>query len=419
MKVMIISGHFSADIGYMEVHLARAFSRLGHEVRVLTTTYVPTVVQTFKPRTYQAGLFKEEGYTVERLPLALRLKTVLVPKGCGKSIREFRPDLVVGIAIAKYMPVMALKWKQSLNYRYIAIFGDRHNDRHLPARSLGEKLDMWLQRLAFPLKRIWYSRVLSCADRIIFTVPETADFLRAQVPAARTPGVMQKMRFVPLGFDERHFYFDADARRKIRAAHAIGDSEMTMITATKVTPDKNIEVLIENFGDALRRCGSLRLFLIGLAKNDYSDSIRRKVESSVLADKVICLPFMSHEELRGYYSAADVGFWPREAISIQEAMGTGLLVLLKNDKIVGHLVTEGVNGFFLSQENGLAACLRKACAHSPRVADRLGERQRVVEFNQRFSYKRLAQQILDTLTDRVTEQVISTNQEDAGSVLMR
>ena len=37
-RVAIVCGHFSPEIGYQEVDLAKAFVRLGAQVRVVTTT---------------------------------------------------------------------------------------------------------------------------------------------------------------------------------------------------------------------------------------------------------------------------------------------------------------------------------------------------------------------------------------------
>jgi hypothetical protein len=80
LRIMVISGHFSTDIGYMEVHLANAFARDGHIVRVLTTTYDPSAIQKLRPRKYQPGLRSHDNYDIERLPLWFRWKNGLDPK---------------------------------------------------------------------------------------------------------------------------------------------------------------------------------------------------------------------------------------------------------------------------------------------------------------------------------------------------
>ncbi len=38
MRIAIVCGHFVPAMGYVEVHLAKVFSALGHNVRVITST---------------------------------------------------------------------------------------------------------------------------------------------------------------------------------------------------------------------------------------------------------------------------------------------------------------------------------------------------------------------------------------------
>jgi len=37
MRIGIVSAHYMPEIGYQEVHLAKAYARLGHTVKVFTS----------------------------------------------------------------------------------------------------------------------------------------------------------------------------------------------------------------------------------------------------------------------------------------------------------------------------------------------------------------------------------------------
>ncbi|MGE3654978.1 MAG: hypothetical protein AB7G22_12715, partial [Flavobacteriales bacterium] len=45
MKIAIVCGHFLPSMGYIEVHLANAFHKLGNEVKVITSDVVPSYVK--------------------------------------------------------------------------------------------------------------------------------------------------------------------------------------------------------------------------------------------------------------------------------------------------------------------------------------------------------------------------------------
>ncbi len=58
---------------------------------------------------------------------------------------------------------------------------------------------------------------------------------------------------------------------------------------------------------------------------------------------------MHHKEINAYLNAADIGVWPRQpAVSIQEAMGTGIFVVLPRTNEVSHLLREGSGQYFES-----------------------------------------------------------------------
>ena len=64
MKIAIVSGHFMPDVGYQEVYLARALSRLGHQVRIITSNKPSPSVKHLRKSYYRAGLsnYKEQNY---------------------------------------------------------------------------------------------------------------------------------------------------------------------------------------------------------------------------------------------------------------------------------------------------------------------------------------------------------------------
>ncbi len=55
MRIAIATGHFMPEIGYQEVYLARAYSRLGHEVKVFTSTLISPTGKNVLKGNYKDG----------------------------------------------------------------------------------------------------------------------------------------------------------------------------------------------------------------------------------------------------------------------------------------------------------------------------------------------------------------------------
>src|SRR5207248_9780544 len=96
--------------------------------------------------------------------------------------------------------------------------------------------------------------------------------------------------------------------------------------------------------------------------NAYGRRLRSHVTSQPDPTAFMLLPVLRHDEMRQLFCACDVGFWPRAAITIQQAMGTGLPVVLKRSGTASHLVKRGRNGWYVelgeAPEHVLAMAIR-------------------------------------------------------------
>ena len=66
-KVALVCGHFVPQLGYLEVHLARAWSALGHEVSVFTSNQIPNYVKHLADQPLDAHADpRDKEYTIKR-----------------------------------------------------------------------------------------------------------------------------------------------------------------------------------------------------------------------------------------------------------------------------------------------------------------------------------------------------------------
>ncbi|HKL03508.1 MAG TPA: hypothetical protein VJ911_07520, partial [Cryomorphaceae bacterium] len=100
MKITLICGHFIPAMGYIEVHLARAFVDLGHKVTVITSTAIPPYVKHLQNTFGEAP----EGVRVIRLKPLFKLGQIVVARGVREAVEESNPDKVIVIGLGKRFP---------------------------------------------------------------------------------------------------------------------------------------------------------------------------------------------------------------------------------------------------------------------------------------------------------------------------
>nr|WP_227467852.1 glycosyltransferase [Nocardioides lijunqiniae] len=253
-------------------------------------------------------------------------------------------------------------------------------------------LPQWKQALkwvAFTIsKGLAYRYVNSRAVHAYGYTPDTITRLRGFFGS--TPADV-----LPLAYDADRFFHDADLRRATRSQLGLREDDVLVITVGKFQRYKGIEDIVEAVDRTSRQDVNLRVLLVGADSSEYSDEIRAMVAGRDQdAVPVEVLDFRDAESLNALYNAADIGVWPRlPAISIQQAMGTGLFVVLPQNQWVGHLVEPGTGKYF-EAELGIEGLARALDEYSG--ADRTDERRdERARRNSRFSGDGIARQVLE------------------------
>jgi glycosyltransferase involved in cell wall biosynthesis len=399
MKIAIISGHFMPDVGYQEVYLARAFSRLGHQVRVITSNKPSPSAKSLMKSDYAIGLTKNKkfNYSVLRLRAAVKLGTNVISLGLKKALRQFSPDLVVVIAIGKVFPYSVLDGKKDRNHKLVALFGDNidfwsWSSAVLTLRSLKSII---LQKVF--KNRIYAKAVRSC-DKLYLNTPETESILLSYLPKKIKPVFKEKRVLSNLGFDPDEFFFDTVERKRIRNNLNISPDEVVFITSTRVTKVKNLEKIIDFISKVYAKDYKVRYIIIGFLGDNYEMELKQYIKMQPHPEIFYCYPFLSHEEIRRFYCASDIGIWLRAAISIQEAMGTGLPIILEKKMVMNHLIQEGVNGWYF-EKGQLMEVIEKSAAEIKKknIEQGITDRKNIASTHSlKFSYNNIAQRIIDS-----------------------
>lgn len=385
------------EIGYQETYLARAYSRLDYKVRVFSSTAISPTGKKILKEDYETGLTVEPkyGYEVERLPISINLNSKIIANGLAETVKTYQPDYIVIIALAKLFPIKVLSTKYD-GAKKIAVFGDagEYLDRSTASKRFKA---LFHEVISKNLKKQLYTRAVKECDRIILNLSETESFFRELLTPSATKIFEKKKKNLTLGFDPDNFYFDENERKEIRKELNIPEKDIVVITSTRVNRQKRLEEVITRISQMKDAGSNVRYIIIGFLGDDYEKELKAFIKKQKHPEIFYCLGFLDHETIRKYYNASDLGLWLKAAISIQEAMGTGLKVILENKEVVSHLLTHGVNGWYY-EKGKLTDGLKDAINSSLINPSTIQERKKIVDLNSNWlSYDTIAKKIIDDL----------------------
>lgn len=339
MKIAIVCGHFIPTMGYIEVHLANAFHRIGHEVTVITSNKSSSTASYSNLKEQ----FEKPKYNIIRLKPWFAKGQIVIAKGLKKEIQELDPDKVIVLALGKVFPKEVFKIS-SRKFELISLIGENETNHYRSEKNIRRVL---MQTL---LKTPVFELAIQKSDKLVGYTPSGKDTVSAFIKKELKTVLDQKYSTMSLGFDENEFNLDNTQRTKVRKELGIQDDETVVVTATRITSAKKFETIIDAMATLSRKGLKFKYVLIGFSNDKYCQELKKYIADRQLEDVVITLPFIARNEMNDYYNMADIGLWTRAAISMFEGLATGLFVLLPKQKNVSHILS-GNRGIYFNQED--------------------------------------------------------------------
>lgn len=385
-KIGIVIGYFDWFSGYQETALAASLAEHA-DVEVIAGARVSPIFTDAhlralgQKRSYDlVERDPQHGVRVTRLPVR-EVRSMVWSPSIGRVLRERQFDLVIQV-----MPGQGLSVAPSRNREpavRIALYGDNS--------SMWSALPRWKQRIKWVVfattKGSVYRYVNQRADAVYGYTPETLRRLSRF-------GAGAESHVMPLTFRPDEFWPDQALREQWRNKLGVTDSELLIVSAGKQQPYKKLEDLLRAVSHLAETQPQVRLALAGSDDSAYCNALRRQAdEDPQLNGRVTFLPFLDRTDLNGFLNAGDIGTWPHlPAITIQQALGTGLFVILPQNDQVGHLlVDDSVGGYFSPfAKHGLLAALKESLTVDRSAEARRGRAGR----NSWLSADQLAQVLL-------------------------
>ena len=396
MRIGVISAHYMPEIGYQEVHLPKAYARLGHTVKVFTSAASVNLGGSIGKINYKKGLSNDSKYGYEILRLSsLSYKSKSLPFGLKKAVQEFKPDVLVILGVAKIFPITLLNEHFYNNVKIVSVYGDAKE--YLDRGTLKQNIKTFFHELGYSwIKHPLYRRAIKHGHKLILNIPETnnvfLDFLNKKDKAI----FESKKVMLNLGYDPDEYYYKKEDRVAVRQQLAIPDDTIALITSTRINKRKNLEKIIEFISKLHLEGKKVIYIMIGFLDDSYEQELKAFINKQPQPDSFKCFPFLNAAEIRKLYCASDVGMWIKAAISIQEAMGTGLPVILEDKPSVSHLIQDGKNGWFFKPET-FETVIKKVV--ETLLETNVNRESLSLENSKLLSYNTIAQKILDTVVN--------------------
>ncbi len=347
-RIVLMAPFFFPALAFQEWVLAKCLCRAGHEVTVITSKGEVEAGRNARV------LADWPEITIHRLS-CLRCKDTLFPLNHGRIRRLCAgQDLVVVNAPGHGFGYWALR-SLPRELKCLVGFGDLlDNRRHMKP---------FVKRI----KNRWYRWLFDRADRLTCNTEECRGILRE----AGLGKHEDRLFLAGLPYDE-----DSFAINETGAAPRREDRQRILTTITRTLPHKPFDQWLPPVFAFLRANPGWRYVFAGMGEDATAQRIRALVAESGLADRIELLGMQDQAGMCRLYNEADLGLFPRATIGIQQAMATGLPVVLPRRATVTHLVREAHNGFYYDGLENTDEVLVKAAAQRWPLRTALAEESR-------------------------------------------
>lgn len=163
--------------------------------------------------------------------------------------------------------------------------------------------------------------------------------------------VKSPISIIPSGIDIDNFAKDTGKRDEIRNKYKISPNDVALITACRLTEEKNVEFLVKSFGRIKNLCKSVKFLIVG------DGAVRKKLEQIAenlrIKDSIIFTGLVDKKEIINLYQASDIftfaSLTETQGLVAVEAMAAGNPVVAIKASGIEDIIKNGEDGFLTSE----------------------------------------------------------------------
>lgn len=344
MKVGMFTNYYTPSKGGIEtsvINLCKGLNQAGHETFVFAPEYPNYADKEKNIFRYKSIHFNYGGYFYI-IPIIFGFKSgpgaepfYIIPTPFSSKMDSVVENLKLDI-IHSHQPYSlgneALRLAKKLNIPLVFTYHIRYEDycHYIPfiPKSISQKY----------IRKITTKYSNKC-DVVI--APSTAIKKLLVDHQVKSP-----ISVIPSGIDIDNFAKNSGQREKTREKYQIKDGDIALITACRLTEEKNVEFLVKSFGRIKSLCKSVKFLIVG------DGAVRKKLEQIAknlgIKDSIIFTGLADKKEIINLYQASDIFIFASltetQGLVAVEAMASGLPVTAIKASGIEDMVQSGEDG---------------------------------------------------------------------------
>lgn len=176
--------------------------------------------------------------------------------------------------------------------------------------------------------------------------------------------VKRDVHVIPTGIDVSRFYnenINKDEVLELKKELGIKTRNFNILYVGRIAKEKNIEFLIENFKNVLKKVRFCKMYIVGDGP-DIKDLIEL-THKNKLDDKIVFVGKVPWEDVPKYYAACDVfvtaSTSETQGLTVLEAMAASKPVVAIKDESFELVIDNGKDGLLFKNEKEYVECIYK------------------------------------------------------------
>ena len=331
MKIGMFINYYTPSKGGMEtsvINLSGGLEKAGHEVFIFAPKYPNYKDEEKNIFRYKSIRFNYGGYFY------------VIPVPLGSKMKEIVKELKLDI-IHSHQPYSlgseALKFSKELNIPLVFTYHIKYEDysHYIPLvpSSIAKK---YIRKIT-----VGYSN--KC-DVVISPSTAIKKLLEDH-------GIKVLVKIIPSGINIGNFQSNICKNMEIRKKYQIKQDEIMLITACRLTKEKNLEFLIKSFAKMTQKNQNIKFMIVG--DGAVKKDLEKMTEDLEIKDKIIFTGLVDRTEIVGLYQASDIFVFASktetQGLVAVEAMAAGSPVVAVRASGIEDIVKDGEDGFLTSE----------------------------------------------------------------------
>lgn len=216
--------------------------------------------------------------------------------------------------------------------------------------------------IKYPFERFLGQFTLNNAEKIVVAT----EFMQKSLQAAN-PKIKSKIEIIPQGINQEMFNPKVN-QTYVRKKYNLSETDKLILYVGRITPEKNIEILIKAFSMLRKKYDNINLFLVGPKFSQFPTKSVKKfskyylklkdwIQKNNLTDAIVFTGSIPYEKIPYYYAACDLFVQPSlletfgRATFEAAAVGCPFINSLIGKKKPFYLPKE--SGIFIEETNSL------------------------------------------------------------------